>query len=224
MPSTYEDIITAAHGYSSKSRPDEIATRRTELLALMYRAVRGVYAAASRVNPEYWATSMVVSNLSGRWARPERALSVLRIEKGDGTEVAVVPLDDRKAERSKPSVYLLGRGYRAAQSGLGPAPTDDLTFFYSYVPPAPDALTDVIDDDWEDTFDNFLAIECAMYLALKDGRMDEFQSLGPERMKEAQLFVEFMQSATPIASTRFGQPRRIAVPTVLPLLAGGGES
>lgn len=221
---TYEEIITAAHGYSSKSRPNEIASRETELLSLIYRAVRGIYAVASRVNPEYWGTSETVGNISGRWARPVGSLSVFLIERtSDQVEVAVVPLEDREAEKSKPSVYLLGRGYHVARSPLGPTAADNLDFYFSRVPVQPNALTDVIDDDWENVFDNFLAIECAMYLALKDGRMDEFSALQPERQKEAELFVEFMSNATPILSTRYGQPRRVTVPSILPLLAGGAS-
>jgi hypothetical protein len=218
----YNDIIIAAHGYSTKSRPDEIATRATELLSLVYRAARGVFAAASRVNPEYWGTVANVANIGDAWARPENAQTVFGIERAsDDAEVAIVPFDDRGAELSKPAVYLLGRGYRRAFSTLGPLDSDILKIYYSRIPVAPDQLTDVIDPEWESVFDNFLAIETAMYLALKDGRMDEYAALQPERAKEAQLFVEFLSNATPITSYRYGQPRRVAVPSILPLLAGG---
>lgn len=218
----YNDIIVAAHGYSSKSRPDEIATRATELLALVYRAVRGIFAAGARVNPEYWATVETVANLDGRWARPVNAQTVLGIERtSDGEEVAVVPFTDRSAERSKPAVYLFNRGYRIAKSPHGPDEGDNLDFYFSRIPAAPDELTDVIDPEWESVFDGFLTIETAMYLALKDGRMDEFEALKPERAKELQLFVEFLSNATAITSSRFGQPRRVEVPSLIPLLAGG---
>lgn len=219
---TYNEIITAMHGYSSKSRPDEIATRATELLALVYRAVRGVFAVAARVNPEYFGTVDSVGYISNAWARPANAQSVFLIERqSDNAEVAVVPINDRKAELAKPSVYLLGRGYRIAQSSLGPTGADVLNIYYSRLPAAPNDPTDTIDPDWEPVFDSFLTIEGAMYLALKDGRMDEFEALKPERAKEATLFVEFLTNATPITSSRFGQPRRIEVPSLLPLLAGG---
>lgn len=220
--STFEEIITAAHGYSSKSRPDEIATRQTELLALASRSVRGIFAVASRVAPEYWGTSDTVAHISGGWARPENAHSVFWIERtSDKAEVAVVPLDDRRAELAKPAVYLLGRTYRIADSTLGPIETDTLDIFYSRIPAKPVALSDVIDDEWEESFDNFLALEIAIYLALKDGRMDEVAALTPERNKEASLFVDFLVNNTPVTSFRFGQPRRAAVPSLLPLLAGG---
>ena len=219
---TYNEIIVAAHGYSTKSRPDEIATRATELLALVHRAVRGIFAVAARVNPEYWGMKQQVANFDGLWERPQNAQTVFLIERAsDQAEVAVVPLEDRSAELSKPAVYLLGRGYRRALSTLGPEDTDLLDIYYSRIPAAPDDLADEIDPEWESVFDSFLTIETAMYLALKDGRMDEFAALQPERAKEAQLFVEFLSNATPITSFRFGQPRRVAVPTILPLLAGG---
>ncbi len=219
----YNDIIIGAHGYSTKSRPDQIASQQTELLALVYRAVRGVFAAAARVNPEYWGTSETVGNISGAWARPANAQTVFLIERtSDNAEVAVVPIDDRSAEMSKPAVYLLGRAYRRAFSTLGPETGDNLDIFYSRIPTAPDDLADTIDPEWEEVFDSFLMIETAMYLALKDGRMDEYQALQPERAKEAQLFVEFLSNATPVSSFRYGQPRRVTVPSIIPLLAGGG--
>lgn len=223
---TYNDIILAGHGYSTKSRPDQIATKATELLALASRAVRGVYAVASRVNPAYFGdvVSVPYSAPATGWPRPVNAQTVFQIEVGvGGPECAVVPVDDRTAELSKPSVYMLGKVYRIAGSTLGPLTTDALGIYFSKLPPKPVALTDVIDTTWEETFDNFLAIETAMYLALKDGRLDEFNALAPERAKEAQLFIDFLAYATPITTYRFGQPRLVALPSLLPLLAGGKD-
>jgi hypothetical protein len=224
LATTYEEVIIAAHGYSSKSRPDQIATRSTELLAMANRAVRGLFAVAARVNPEYWGTSAVVAHDGAGWPRPENAQTVIAVQRtSTGAEVAVVPLDDLEAEQSLASVYLLGRKYRIAGSPLGPIAADNLTIYYSRLPSKPSNLSDVIDAEWEETFDNFLAIEVAIYLARKDGRLDEVQDLRPDEQKEAQLFMDFMAHATPITSYRFGQPRRVALPSIMPLLAGGGE-
>jgi hypothetical protein len=225
MATTYNDIIIAAHGYSSKSRPDQIATRQTELLGLASRAVRGLFAAASRLNPEYWGTSAVVAHDGAGWPRPLNAQSVFLIKRtSDLKDVAIVPFDDPAAELSRPAVYFLGRKYRIAASPLGPITGDNLTIFYSRLPNVPSNLTDVIDGEWEESFDNFLAVEIAIYLALKDGRLDEVETLKPAQMNEARLFVEFMQYATPSTSYRFGQPRRANLPSIMPLLAGGGEA
>lgn len=223
---TYGDIITAGHGYSSKSRPDQIATKATELLALASRAVRGIYAVASRVNPEYFGNvvSQAYVGVVTGWPRPSQAQTVFHIEVGvGGPECAVVPLTDRTAELSRPAVYHLGKVYRIAGSTLGPLTSDALAFYYSKLPAKPTALTDVIDSTWEEAFDNFLAIEVGMYLAIKDGRLDEFNALSADRAKEAQLFIDFLSMATPTTSSRFGQPRRVALPSLLPLLAGGKD-
>lgn len=226
MATTYQDIIIAGFGYSSKNRPDQIATQATELLSLASRAVRGIYAVASRVNPEYFGNVLVQPYVGGvtGWPRPAQAQTVFHIEKGaGGPEVAVVPLNDRTAELARPSVYHLGKVYRIAGSSLGPTPSDSLAMYYSKLPAKPAALTDIIDSTWEETFDNFLAIEMGMYLALKDGREGDVQLLGGDRAKEAQLFIDFLSFATPITSYRHGQPRMVALPSLLPLLAGGKD-
>lgn len=225
MATTYQDIIIAAHGYSSKSRPDQIATKATELLALASRAVRGLFAVASRVNPEYWGTTDNVAHDGAGWLRPMNAQTVFGIRRTtDSVDVAIVPENDRAAELAKPAVYFMGRKYRIAASPLGPTVADNLTMYYSRLPAKPVALTDPIDAEWEESFDNFLAIEVAIYLALKDGRTDEVETLKPDQQKEAQLFANFMAYASPSTAYRFGQPRRANLPSIMPLLAGGGEA
>ncbi|MEP6990069.1 MAG: hypothetical protein ABJA80_03995 [bacterium] len=223
---TYGEIITAGHGYSSKSRPDKIATQATELLALASRAVRGIYAVAARINPEYFGQSVAQPYVAGAtlgWPRPVNAQTVFRIELA-GAEVAVVPLSDQKAEQAKPSVYHIGKVYKIAGSALGPTVADTLTIFSSKLPAKPTVLADVIDATWEEAFDNFGALEIAIYLALKDGRLDELQTLLPDRAKEAQLFIDFLTFATPITTYRFAQPRMVALPSLMPLLAGGKDA
>ncbi len=223
MATTYEEIITNAHGYSSKSRPDQIATKQGELLALASRAVRALFAVAARANPEYWGQSENTNYFAPGWARPANAQTVYKITRtSDNVKVAIVPFDDQLAERALPAVFFYGRGYRIAQSPLGPTDTDQLTIWYARMPEKPSALTDIIDAQWEESFDNFLTLEVAIYLALKDGRMDEVATLRPDRDKEAQLFLDFMANANVGLVSRFGQPRRITVPTIMPLLAGGG--
>lgn len=225
MPTTYEEIITNAHGYSTKSRPNLIATAQGELLALTSRAVRSIFAAAARANPEYWGQTANTSHDGLGWPRPTNAQTVHRITRSsDGAAVAVVPYDDLTAERSRPSVYFYGRRYNDTQNALGPTPADLLTIWYSRMPEKPVAITDAIDAQWEEAFDPFLTLEVAIYLALKDGRMDEVGVLTPSRNREAALFLEFMANANVALTTRFGQPRRVTLPTILPFLAGGAAA
>lgn len=222
---TYEEIIVNAHGYSTKSRPNMIATQQTELLALASRAVRALYAIASHVNPEYWGQTGVTAHDGVGWPRPANAQTVHRITRtSDGAPVAIVPADDQAAEQSRAAVYFYGRKYRIAASPVGPLDTDQLTIWYARMPGKPAAITDIIDAEWEETFDAFLTIEVAMYLALKDGRLDELAALSPSRDREAQLFVDFMQYANVGLTTRFGQPRRVADPAIRALLVAAPPS
>lgn len=224
MPTTYEEIITNAHGYSSKSRPDQIATKQGELLAMASRSVRAIFAVAARANPEYWGQSENTNYIAPGWARPANAQTVHGITRtSDAEPVAIVPFDDQKAETSRPAVFFYARTYQIAKSTKGPINTDQLTIWYSRMPNKPAALTDIIDGQWEEAFDNFLTLEVAIYLALKDGRLDEVETLKPDRQREAQLFLDFMANANSGLVTRFGQPRRVSVPSIMPLLAGGGE-
>lgn len=227
MPTTYEEIITNAHGFSSKNRPDQIATKQGELLALASRAVRGLFAVAAHANPEYWGQSENTNydGLIDGWARPANAQTVHAISRvGDGSPVAIVPFNDQRAETSRPAVYFYSRSYHTAAAGttFGPINTDILKIWYARMPAKPAALADPIDGQWEEAFDGFLTIEVAIYLALKDGRVDEAQLLRADQAKEAQLFLDFMQHANSGMVARFGSPRRITVPSILPLLAGGG--
>lgn len=223
MPTTYEEIITNAHGYSSKSRPDQIATKATELLALASRSVRAIFAIAARAHPEYWGQTANTAHDGVGWPRPANAQAVIGIQRSnDAVPVKIVPFDDRLAELSFPSVYFYGRKYRITGSALGPFNGDLLTIAYSRMPNKPLLLTDIIDAEWEEAFDNFVTVDVAIYLALKDGRLDEVETLKPVQQKEAQLFLDFMASANIGQVFRFGQPRRVTVPSIMPLLAGGG--
>lgn len=225
MATTYQEIITNAHGYSSKNRPDQIATQATELLALASRAVRGLFAVAARAHPEYWGQTANTAHDGVGWPRPANAQTVIAIVRtNDGAPVKIVPFDDKLAELSHPSVYFYGRKYRITGSVLGPFNGDLLTIAYSRMPNKPVLLTDIIDADWEESFDPFLTLEVAIYLALKDGRLDEVEMLKPAQQKEAQLFLDFMANANVGMTFRFGQPRRVSVPSIMPLLAGGGDS
>lgn len=223
VTSTSLDILVAAYARSSKNIPGTIATEATELLALVGRAMTGLYAFAARINPCFFADQSTISFAAPGWRRPEAAESVFRIETPAGAEVVVVPYFDRKAEEGLPAVYRLGQVYRSAGNVLDPI-NGDLTFFYAKRPEHPLSLNDPLDDLWVESYNALLVDEVAIYLALKDGRNEELGELKASRDSWAQLFAAFLEHETANERRRYGIVQRFTTNSVIPigsLLAGG---
>src|SRR5690606_34955103 len=100
-----------------------VEVQKAALVNVVNRAQQALFQFAARVNPLYFAGESVVSQVSGGWARPANAESVLRIE-GMGSsqtvptifgEVLLAPFDDRASLDGTPSVYR--RGGRVYSSG-----------------------------------------------------------------------------------------------------------
>jgi hypothetical protein len=234
VTTTPRDILLAAYAKSTKNKPGTIATESTELLQVVIRAQRGLYAFAARVNPTFFATYTDVTATSGAWARPQQAESIFRIERtnnttgGTGTagdEVVLVPFDDRKAESGLGAVYRIGQSFYPA--GNTPDPTGgDLRFYYAKRPSDPADLNAALDALWTEQFNELLVLEVAIYLALKDGRGDEAAVLRADRDTWARLFIAFLEHSEANERRRFGHLRRFNTNTLLPigsLLAGGSE-
>lgn len=224
VTTTVQDILTAAYARSSKNQPGKIATEATELVKLVGRALRGLFAVGAVVNPEFFADSADVAYADPGWARPEDAISVWAIENATGDEVVVVPFSDRKAEEGKAALYRWGQIYRSPLGTNDPAITETLTFFYSARATLPTATSTVLDALWVEQHNDLLIDEVAIYLALKDGRGDEVSALQTERAPNLALFVSFLQHETVNEVRRYGQQRTILLPSLLPLLAGGGAN
>jgi hypothetical protein len=219
VTTTAQDILTGALARSLKNSPDRLATNATELLQLVIRSMRGLYAFAARVNPTYFAESAVVAFAAGGWARPELAESVFRIENPTPTEVVVVPFDDRKAEPSRPAVYRLGGKFITAGNALDPV-AGNLTFFYARRPTSPANLTPAtLDAQWTEQFNELLMLEVAIYLAIKDGRAEEVGSLTADRDKWAQLFVAYLEHETVNEVRRFGHVWRFNTQSMVPIMS-----
>jgi len=234
VTTTPRQILTAAYAKSTKNRPGTIATESTELLQVVIRAMRGLYALAARVNPTFFATDTDVAFASPGWLRPDLAESIFRIERtaattggtgAAGDEVVVVPFDDRTAESGIGAVYRIGQTYRPA--GNAPDPTGGtLKFYYSKRPSDPANLDATVDSMWTEQFNELLILEVAMYLALKDGRGDEVAALRGDRDTWARLFIAFLEHGEVNERRRFGHLRRFNTNTVIPLgqlLAGGAN-
>lgn len=224
MTTTVQAILDGAYAYSAKNRPGTIATDATELLQVVIRAHRGLYSVAARVNPIFFAESINVVFAAGGWLRPSLAESIWRIEKPDLTEVVVVPWDDKGAEPTEPAVYEFGQKFRSAGNTLDPV-SGDLTFYYAKRPTDPANLAANLDALWTDQFNDLLMMEVAIYLAIKDGRIDEAGVLKERRDPIANRFIMFLEHATINERRRFAQIRRFPTNSTVPLkslLAGGG--
>lgn len=226
MATTPQQILDAAHARSTKNDPGLIATQATELLQVVIRALRGLYSYAARINPTFFAEQIDVPFASGGWIRPSAAESIWRIENPALVEVAVVPFDDRvNAEPTMPCVYEFGQKFRPA-TALAPNPqSGNLTFFYAKTPADPATLAANLDTLWVDRYNELLIGEVAIYLALKDGRMDEVAVLRNEREPWLARFTAFLEHATANERRRWSLVRRFNTNTIVPLrsLLAGGE-
>jgi len=223
VTTTVQDILYAAYSRSTQNNPGTIATESTELLSVVQRAIDGAYAFAARINPTFFADTADVVGVGSVWARPELAESIFLIEESDGTEVAVVPYNDRGAEALKPSVYEFGQNFYAAGNvAVDPGATDTLTFYFASRPATLTDLTDTLDALWREQFNELLVTEVAIYLAVKDGagqsRQTELQALIGERNRWANRMAAHLEHATANLRRRWGQIQRINTEALLPIL------
>lgn len=232
VTTTPRQVLTAAYSKSLKNKVGTIATESTELMQVVIRAMRGLYAFAARVNPTFFGDVATVAYSAPGWARPIEAESIFRIAiTSSDAEVAPVPFDDRTAEEGMPSVFSFGQIFRQAIVGAtpGPAITEDLDFYYSKRPDDPVDLDSPIDQLWNETFNELLNLEVAIYLAIKDsgsGRESELAGLKMDRDKWLSLFAAFLEHEISNERRRFGHLRRFNTNTMVPLgqLLAGGSS
>ena len=232
VTTTPQDILEGAYAKSLKNRAGTISTESTELLQVVIRAMRGLYAFAARINPTFFGETDTVSyDGSIGWPRPTGAESVFRLEfnASPNTEIVVVSFDDRTAEEGMPAVYTFGQVYRSAGNTLDPT-NEDIDFYYAKRPDDPASLTATIDPLWVEQFNELLILEVAIYLAQKDlgesGRPEELQVLMADRDRWLQLFVAHLEHETANERRRQGHIRRFNTNWMVPLnsLVAGGTS
>lgn len=214
VTTSVQEILNGAYGRSTKNQPGTIAAETTELLKVVNRIHRRIYAFAARVNPIFFAETALVVEVSGSWVRPETAESIVRIENTSNVEVTIVPLDDRAAEPTLLAVYEFGQKFFTA---AGLTPTGNLTFWYSKRPTTYTLLADILDSLWTEQFNEILVLDLAIYLSAKDGRLDEVQLFIPERDNWLILFGAFLQHSTSNLRRRFGSKNVINVQSLIPL-------
>jgi hypothetical protein len=229
--STGRQILDAAYATSKLNQPGTTASETGELLPLLNRSLRGLFAEAARVNRKVFAKSSTQPVSGSGWARPREAEMILRIEAGSGmslvgsgggiapgTLLTEVPFDQRNAEPGKPSLYSLGQVYQSVgRTGIDPATTGNLVFFYSSRPVTLDTLEQVLDALWPDQFDSLLVLEVAIYLARKDGgerRAQELAAFTAEFERERARFTSWLEHESIAEVKAYGHYNRINPPGV----------
>ena len=222
---TAQEVIDRAFSRSKRFLPNGTATPE-ELVPVVQDSLYALFQIAVRVNPDYFGADKVVEYTTPGWYRPSDAESVQLIERVGGGEVAVVSLNQRKAEPGKPSVYERGGIYRPAGVAAGPDPGESLTFFYSRSPAILVAPTSDIDPAFPESHRTLLELDVAIRMALKDGgpTADIVGALGAERRDALRRFVAFLEHETVGLHFTYGTRRRATEQSLVSLeslLAGG---
>lgn len=235
MSTTIKKLIDAAYAQSSANDPGKIATD-AELIMLVDRRCKRLYSRAARKNPWYFGASANVAGDGVKWPRPATAELVFRAESAGGagsgankkiaavgTEVSVVPFDDRDAELA-PRIYPLGRAYYtvgiAATDPDVSANGDLLKFFFSrrhadFDPLlASDHATNTLEADWPEQFNDLFVLHIGRYLSRKDVMRDqgEYGALSDELKDVEALFEEHLEHELLAMKARWGQLSRPTEP------------
>lgn len=234
VTTTVRQLVEAAYGKSLKNRAGAIASESGELYEFVIRVIRGIYAGAARINPGFFGAQADVAFAAGGWARPEGAQMIYRIEAAaagpptsiaSGTEIKVLPFDQRRIEPAIPSVYRWAQVYKPVSASATVPPISPqngtLTFFYSKRPatPAPASFEGVIDSMWVEDFNELLILRIARYLAIKDGRGEEVAGLTGEIGEWANQFIAFLEHETVNETRSYGHIARFNAPSVIPILS-----
>lgn len=201
VTTTVQNILTWAYAKSLKNQPTRIATESAELLEQVNRSIQKIYSIAAQKNPTFFGQSSVVSESASQWAVPDDAESVYWIEDSGGAEVIVVPIWDKTADPSKLTVISTGRVLQ--KPGVND-PSGDLTLYYSRVPTDAASLASTLDSLWREDYNEFLVLEVALYLAVKDGRAEEVPGLITARDRELARFISGLERHYANIRTKFG--------------------
>lgn len=232
VTTTVRQLIEAAYAKSTKNKANTIASESGELLQLVIRTLRSLYAGGARVNPYFFSESANVAFASPGWARPEGAQLIYRIEAASvsppasitaGTEIAVVPFESKNIEPGKPALFRFGQIFRPVSTSATVAPISpqngSLTFYYSRRPSTPASLDTAIDSLWIEDFNEIIILRIARYLALKDGRTDEAGLLATELTEWAEQFVAFLEHETANEIRSYGHIGRFNAPSLVPVMS-----
>jgi hypothetical protein len=202
-------VIDAAFARSLQNDPGTTATHK-ELIGVIDRYMRGLYAQIAREDPTYFGTSASVNGSSGAWTRPPEAEVVFHIANASGAEVNVMPFKHREDE-VPPRVYRLGNIYRTVGLTGDPSGSETLTFFYSKKHPNlnlnAQASDNLLDSTFPSQFLDLPVVAVAKYMALKEGRTGELQALALEEKEQMAIFLTHVENQARGVKSRHGGPR-----------------
>lgn len=222
VTTTVQNILDWAYAKSLKNQPGFIATESAELLEQFNRVMRALYSIAASHNPTFFGVKATLTEASLTWPIPEDAESVYWLEQG-GAEVIVVPIWDKSADPSKLTVFSTGRVLEAA--GVNDPAASDLDCWYSKRADVETSLSDTLDATWDESFNELVVLELALYLSVKDGREEEYAGLIAMRDRELARFVARLRHEYANLRSKFGPTLQIQTSeTVNPseLLIGHG--
>lgn len=214
MATTMKQLIDAAHAISTFNDGSKTATVE-ELVAVVNRYMKTLYSFAATKNKYAFATTATVAGAAGAWAKPTDAELVIQAALEDGTEVSILPVEDKEAELP-PSIYLLGASYYPCGRASDPDPAlDSIVFTYSarHTDLATEGLTRVqaeallLDPSWPEQFNDLPVLHLARYMARKDGRYDEARVHGEEQTILMAQFQTHLESANAGMISRFSHDR-----------------
>jgi hypothetical protein len=208
---TAMDLILAAYATSAKNRAGAIASEAPELLPVLERSLRSLFADAVTHNRVAFAERIAVQRGGDpvRWPIPQDAESVVHIQKADGTTVAEVPHDDMLSNQFVPSVYRLGGAFYPA--GVEEGPDDEPLWLTCSMMPQPlPGLESEIDPRLPGRFHRIPILELARYIAVKmGGRESEVAAFEGELAREYERYVAWLKNLTTTLGRRWDHAGRI---------------
>lgn len=229
MTTSATDLTSAALARSFSNRPELSDPASAELVSVLSRQFKELFALASTINPGFFGASVAVPFQAGPgasssgWPRPADAHAVFKLEASTdtkdavnvtiplATEILIVPFNDRAFEAGTPAVYELGQLFVSA--GNAGAPGDPasggLVVYYQKRPTSLVNGGDAIDALWPEEFNELLILGVAAYLAKKDGRAEDVQAFSDERQEWLALYAQSLRDASISTRQRFGQFRPV---------------
>lgn len=186
------EIILSAYATSRHNDPEEVADEAGALLDLLNAELRGVFAEGAKINRRFFGHRFEVPKEGEGWARPRDATRIERLELGNGTEVVVLPVDQRHIEPHRPAVYSWGQQWRPA--GRDNDPDGSLVVLACRLPEELEDLEAEVDSLFPLAFRGLLKWPLAIYLASKDGERDtEVATFSAQLAREHERFVAFLE-------------------------------
>lgn len=226
MSTSAQSLVTAAFARDAMIDVASVSTQYAEVISALGRILRRWMQRGVRRNPEYFGVVKNVplsasGSISG-WARPSDAAAIYRIEAaGDtkdevnavianGSEITVVPFDDRAFIAGDPAVYEIGGRFVRAGNAGDPA-SGSLNFIYAATPSVPAAITDIIDVRFPDDHADLLISDLNVWFAKRDGRVAT--SFEDAVKDAAENYYGFLDNATLNVTRRTAIFREIDSPT-----------